>query len=72
MTPTLATLVEKLEALPTDEQETWINFLLAEMESEARWDSRFEQSQDMLDQLGAEALAELRAGKTLPVERSER
>ena len=42
--------------------------ILEELEAEHRWDEAFAQSTDLLDQLADEALAEHRAGKTLPLD----
>lgn len=42
--------------------------ILADLESERRWNQLFEASQDLLTQWADEALAEHRAGKTIPVD----
>lgn len=53
--------VAQLSALRQDEMAVWI---LAELESENRWDQLFASSQDLLAELATEALAEHRAGHT--------
>ena len=40
------------------------DWLLAELESEKRWEKLFADSQDVLSKLAAEALAEHRSGQT--------
>ena len=50
--------------LPPKEQDALADWLLAELESESRWDKRFADSQDALSELAAEALAEHRKGQT--------
>ena len=42
--------------------------IMAELESEKRWDELFENSQDLLSRLAGEALAEHREGKTQPMD----
>ena len=42
------------------EQDALADWLLAELESERRWDKRFADSQDVLSKLASEALAEHR------------
>lgn len=49
--------------LPAEEQAA-----LAEIEAEKRWDELFEGSQDLLEGWAKKALAEHRAGKTIPVD----
>ncbi|MEA2693103.1 MAG: hypothetical protein QOJ16_2490 [Acidobacteriota bacterium] len=50
--------------LPEPEQDALADWLLAELESERRWDEAFSKSTDALDRLAEEALAEHRAGRT--------
>ena len=54
---------EASKLLPT-EQDVVADWLLAELESERRWDKLFADSQDMLSKLAADVLAEHRNGKT--------
>ncbi len=64
------TLLERAFAeaqkLPPDEQETLAQWILDELASERRWTEAFERSQDALEKLANEALAEHRAGRTRP------
>ncbi len=46
------------------EQEALAQQILAEIESEKKWDVLFARSHDALEKLGEEALAEFRAGRT--------
>ncbi len=63
-------LLEKVIAetakLPEEEQEAFAAFMLAEIESERRWDDLFSRSQDLLAQMAEEARGEYRAGLTEP------
>jgi predicted amidophosphoribosyltransferase len=47
-----------------EEQDAFAAIVLAELSSERRWNELFEKSQDMLEDLAEEALAEHRKGKT--------
>ena len=64
----MTTLLEKAFAevskLPDIEQDALATWLLAELESERRWQEAFASSQSVLEQLADEALAEFHAGKT--------
>jgi len=64
MTNLLKEAFDKASELPPEEQDTFARFLLAELESEARWSQAFARSQDVLAKLADEALEEFRAGKT--------
>lgn len=54
--------------LPDDEQEAFAAFMLAELESERRWDELFSRSQDLLAKMAEEARQEYRAGLTEPLD----
>jgi len=43
-------------------------FMLAELESERRWDNLFSRSQDLLARMAEEARQEYRAGLTYPLD----
>ena len=60
---------ERLSELPKAEQDRFARFLLAELESERKWADLFArtESEDMLEHLADEALAEHRAGRTRPL-----
>jgi hypothetical protein len=54
----------EIQKLPEHEQEALATWILEELASERRWAEAFAASQDVLEQLADEALAEHRAGKT--------
>lgn len=54
--------------LPDEEQEAFAAFMLAELESERRWDELFSRSQDLLARMAEEARQEYRAGLTEPLD----
>jgi hypothetical protein len=54
--------------LPADQQNSLAAWLLAELESERRWDESFAASSEGLAALAAEALAEHAAGRTQPLD----
>jgi len=65
-------LLEKVIAetakLPEEEQEAFAAFMLAELESERRWDDLFSRSQDLLARMADEAHEEYLAGLTEPLD----
>lgn len=68
MTPLLEHAFSETSKLPVAEQDSFASLLLAELESEKRWSMAFASTQDQLETLANEALAEYRAGETLPLE----
>jgi hypothetical protein len=68
MTQLLERAFTEASRLPESEQDAVASLLLAELESERRWDHSFASSQDALAQLADEALREFAAGETLPME----
>ena len=68
VTPTLEHAFAEAAKLPASEQEALGQWILAELESERRWDEAFAASADLLAELADEALAEHRAGLTEPFE----
>jgi hypothetical protein len=62
MTRLLEKAFEKASELSETEQDEFAEFILDELESERRWEQAFEDSQDELEQLADEALAEHEAG----------
>jgi len=54
--------------LPEPEQEAAGAWILAELESERRWDDLFARSADLLEELAAEAVREDEAGLTEPLD----
>jgi hypothetical protein len=66
MTTLLKDMLAKLAKLPAERQNELAAILLAEMEADERWNELFAKSQDELEALADEALAENHAGKTMP------
>ena len=54
--------------LPETEQEAIAALVLAELDSERKWDDLFAKSQDLLSKLAQEARDEYRAGETEPLD----
>lgn len=67
MTQALASAVAEARKLPPDEQDILAAILLEEISSEQRWSRSFARSEDVLEFLASEALAEFKAGKTKPL-----
>lgn len=57
--------------LPLEEQNLLAEWLLAELRSEKRWEKLFADSQDLLSQMAAKALAEHRSGRTKDLDPSQ-
>jgi hypothetical protein len=68
MTKLLETALEKISRLPKDEQDAIASQILAELEDEAGWATRFASQKDKLRQLAEEALTERRKGETRPLD----
>jgi len=64
MTKMLEKAFKKASSLPDSDQDALAEWLLKELESEARWQELFAKSQDALSRLAEEALDEHRCGKT--------
>lgn len=64
MAQLLTKAFEKAAELPEPDQMAFADFILAELASEQRWQRAFDSSQNVLEQLAEEALAEHRAGRT--------
>ena len=64
MTKLLEKAFEKASTLPEEDQDAVGEWLLSELDSEARWAKLFAGSQDALGKLAAEALEEHRKGET--------
>ena len=60
---------DRAAELPQMEQDRFARFLLAELESERQWAELFTrpESEDLLERLADDALAEHRAGRTRPL-----
>ena len=68
MTQLLERAFTEASKLPESEQDSFASLLLAELDSERRWSQAFASTQDQLATLGDEALRELEAGETLPLD----
>ena len=70
MTELLHQAFDKASELPDSQQDEFARFLLAELDSERRWDEMFSrpESEDLLDQWAGEALDAHRAGRTQPLD----
>ncbi len=62
MTEVLQKAFEEASKLPVEEQKLFASFLLAELESDRKWDDLFARSQDQLGRLADEAVREDSAG----------
>ena len=61
---TLDTAIEKMSALPPEEQDRIARWLLGELQDEKRWTEAFSSSQGALSRLADEARTDLKAGRT--------
>jgi hypothetical protein len=68
MTKLLQKALEKVSTLPQEEQDAIAAQILAELEDEAAWGTRFAHQKGKLRRLADEALAEHRRGETLPLD----
>jgi len=68
MTELLQKVIDEVSQLPPAEQDSFAAWMLVELRSEQRWNELFARSPDMLAKMAEEALAEHRAGKTLPLD----
>ena len=64
MTEQLAHAFAEAERLPDEDQNSLAAWILAELESERRWDEAFERSRDQLADLAEGALREHEDGRT--------
>ena len=68
MTKLMEKALEKVSTLPQQEQDAIASQILAELEDEAAWATRFARQGDTLRRLADEALAEHRRGETRPLD----
>ena len=68
MSAMLDKAIEEINKLPEFEQDALGEWLLAELASERKWAQTFAESETLLAELADEALAEYRAGQTLPLD----
>ncbi len=64
MTELLERAIKQLKSFDEDKQNAIASLIIEELESEAQWDTKFANSQDLLADLAAEAMSEHRAGQT--------
>ena len=67
MTKLLEKAFAQAARLPAGDQDAFAEFVLAELQSEARWARAFAASQDELASLAQEAAADYKAGRTRPL-----
>jgi hypothetical protein len=60
--------LEKVVALPPDEQDAIASQILASLSDEEGWKRRFAEKRDVIRRMAAEALEEDERGETLPLE----
>jgi len=63
MTRSLDAAIQKLVALPAEEQDRVARWLMEELKDEDHWTHQFAESQDALAQLADEAVADSAAGR---------
>ena len=68
MTRALESVFFQLSSLPSDEQDRIAGWLQSELESDEGWSRRFGQSQNVLNALADEAVADLEAGRTTTID----
>ena len=68
MTEALKKAFEAASRLPEPEQDHLAAAILEELDADERWEAAFARSQDALERLADEALAEHRAGRTEPLD----
>ncbi len=66
MTKLLEKALERVSALPDDEQDAVARIIIEELDDEARWRGTFAGSQDALGRLADAARAEIARGEVLP------
>lgn len=64
MTKLLEQAIAKIKNLPKEEQDIIATIILEELEEERRWEKTFNDSEDALAKLAAEAMTEYRSGQT--------
>lgn len=67
MVTKLAEAIARIQELDEESQEMWAAWILEEIESERKWDELFARSEDLLEEMGDQALRELREGRTQPL-----
>ena len=68
MSTLLEKALEKVGALPPDEQDAIASQILASLADEEAWKKRFAEKRDVIRRMAREALAEDDCGETLPLD----
>ena len=68
MSALLDRALEKVVALPPDEQDAIASQILASLADEVAWKERFREKRDVIRRLAREALEEDERGETLPLD----
>jgi hypothetical protein len=68
MTKLLEKAFEEASKLPEVDQNALAKWVLDELRSERGWEKAFAESEDVLEKLADEAMAEKRKGKTIPLD----
>ena len=68
MTKLLEKAFEEASRLPEVDQNALAKWVLDELQSEREWERSFAESEDVLEKLADEAIAEKRKGKTIPLD----
>lgn len=69
MSTLLEKALEKVVALPQDEQDAIASQILASLADEDAWKKRFAEKRDVIRRMAREALAEDARGQTLPLDK---
>ena len=69
MNQLLQAAFDRAAELPTEEQDRFARFLLAELDAEKEWEQLFDlpESEELLSKLASNVLSEHRAGLTTPL-----
>ncbi len=68
MTQLMEQVYTRIAQMPEPEQDSLAALILEELDDEEQWNRKFAASSDALSRLAQKALAEHRAGKTLPLD----
>jgi len=68
MTQLLEKAFKEAAKLPVVDQNALAKWVLEELKAEKKWEQMFAESEDVLDKLADEALAEHKKGKTRPLD----
>jgi hypothetical protein len=71
LTKLLEKAIAELAKLPETQQDSMAQWILDELEDEARWDVAFADSLPQLEKLGKEALEDYQAGRTRDLDPDE-